>query len=80
MPYSTVKLTGAPDARCFQGMPYSTVKLTGAPDAQCFQGMLDSLVTLATPLRNPTTFRDFLSRIEGVYSGQRKCALHFIVT
>ena len=39
MPYSPVKFTGAPDARCLQGMPYSPVKFTGAPDARCLQGM-----------------------------------------
>ena len=47
-----------------QGMPYFLVKFTGAPDAQCLQGMPDSLVTLATPLRNPTNFHDFCSELK----------------
>ena len=79
MLYSSVKCTGAPDDQCLQGTSYSLVKFTGAPDAQCLQGMPYSLVTLAMPLRNSTTFRDVPPRIEGVYSGQRKCVLHYIV-
>ena len=39
MPYSSVKLTGVPNAQCLQGILYSPVKFTWAPDAQCLQGM-----------------------------------------